>query len=924
MNTIYKIGNNTNAQFHADDIEECTIIADLCMIKYFGNEKVYKYRKSNVIPFQFAKSYSAPFVCAQFIQDNHIIDNIRRIDEYHYKIGENVIQKCWRINDGSIYSDDKINVKTSCNDSQTKDVFKYLCDIAEYTELRTDDNQPLLPIQYRKITSISPNSPFSISLGDGINHQHPIASLPIFPFGCNKSQYQAVKNALTNTISIIQGPPGTGKTQTILNIIANLLLQGKSVQVVSNNNAAVENIFEKLASDSYQLGFLVAQLGSNDRQHYFFDSLQTETYPDLSSWKITGMGTVSHIDRLIREKTEKSLLLFEKQERLSILKEELRRLIIEQNHFEQYLSTLHLELCSSQYFEDMTSKTILHKIQNIERRIKLREKWKIIDDIYCFILRIFGQEERDNIILHSLKRLFYHKRKEELENEIDILSVYIDKNICTLHELEELSLRRLRGVLYHKYGTTRQRVIYTRDALQNNTRQFLQDYPVVLSTTFSALNNIPTSYRYDYVIMDEASQVDIATGALALYSANHAVIVGDNKQLHNVVNAGFGDITDAIFEQYNIPHCYRFHYNYIGNSILQSLSSLSESANIPSVLLKEHYRCHPLIIGFCNKRFYNNQLVIMSNYFDDVNTLNIIRTTKGNHARGHVNQRQIDSIISEILPKLPIKCENIGIISPYTDQIKALQIALENNDFNSIQASTIHKFQGREKDVMILSTVDNEIKKFVDDPLMLNVAISRAKKQLYILIPQTELPQGVIKDLVEYIEYNHGTIVESKIYSIFDILYSQYTEERLKWLKAKHPDSKGFPSELLFYDLLEEIITEHHLNTLKIYRNYPLRNIIKQTDILTDEERKYLYRPGTHVDFLLADTLTAKPIFAIEVDGSAFHTENSKQDKRDLIKNSIFMKFPEIIFHRFSTMGSGQKEIVLSLLMQKGYLTTKK
>ena len=33
-----------------------------------------------------------------------------------------------------------------------------------------------------------------------------------------------VKNALENQISVIQGPPGTGKTQTILNIIANLLI----------------------------------------------------------------------------------------------------------------------------------------------------------------------------------------------------------------------------------------------------------------------------------------------------------------------------------------------------------------------------------------------------------------------------------------------------------------------------------------------------------------------------------------------------------------------------------------------------------------------------------------------------------------------------------------------------------------------------
>ena len=60
--------------------------------------------------------------------------------------------------------------------------------------------------------------------------------IPIFPFGCNNSQYKAVKNAMENQISVIQGPPGTGKTQTILNIISNILMQGKTVQIVSNNN----------------------------------------------------------------------------------------------------------------------------------------------------------------------------------------------------------------------------------------------------------------------------------------------------------------------------------------------------------------------------------------------------------------------------------------------------------------------------------------------------------------------------------------------------------------------------------------------------------------------------------------------------------------------------------------------------------------
>ena len=59
--------------------------------------------------------------------------------------------------------------------------------------------------------------------------------------------------ALCHQVSIVQGPPGTGKTQTILNIIANLLLAGKTILVVSNNNSAVENIAEKLQREGLGL-----------------------------------------------------------------------------------------------------------------------------------------------------------------------------------------------------------------------------------------------------------------------------------------------------------------------------------------------------------------------------------------------------------------------------------------------------------------------------------------------------------------------------------------------------------------------------------------------------------------------------------------------------------------------------------------------
>lgn len=906
-NVIFKIRNNGHWQFYADDIEECNYVADLWNVKYIGKETVYQYSKNNVLPFFFAKTYEPPFVSAQFVNDNRIIDNIRTIDEYHYKIGENVIQKCWRVNHGKIYSSE-IQVKTSCENQQSKDVFSYLSDVAKYSELKTDDETTLLHLQYNRISSIMHDSPLSIYLGEGDNHKIASSPLLIFPFGCNRSQYNAVKNALTNKVSIIQGPPGTGKTQTILNIIANLLLAGKNVQVVSNNNVAVENIYDKL--QAFQLDFLAAQLGKIENQEQFFNS-QTGQYPNISDWKISGGGAVSHLDKEIRDNTKIALLVFERQEKAAILKEELHQLTIEQQHFEQYMSAQGIVLPAQSFDEDKTSRSILQHIHRIERRIEWRERWWIVDDIYSFVMHLLHREEQDNIKLHNLRRLFYLRKKDEIEKDLKRLTDYITKYAPFIEKLQEVSLLRLKGVLYNKYGSKRERTIYDKDAIISNTGNFLTDYPVVLSTTFSALNNIPTAYRFDYVIMDEASQVDIATGALALYSANNAVIVGDSKQIRNVVTQE--EILNSVFSQYQIPPCYNSAYY----SFLESISSIQ--ANIPSILLREHYRCHPLIIGFCNKRFYDNQLLVMSEYYGN-NALNILRTVEGNHARGHVNQRQVDAIVSEIIPTLPYKCDDIGIISPYRLQIEALQKALEYKGYQSIQTSTVHKFQGREKDVIILSTVDNEISSFVDNPNLMNVAISRAKKQIYVLVPQTQLPLGVLNDLVAYIEYNQGNIIDSQVYSIFDILYSQYTEERTLWLQMNSRDSKEYISETRFDELLNEILSKYNLRTLKIYKNYPLRNLIMQTSTLTAEEKKYLYRSGTHVDFLLSDMVTSKPIIAMEVDGCSYHSKGSKQYKRDLLKDSIFIKCPEIAFHRFRTNGSGEEEIITSLLKERGYI----
>ena len=84
---------------------------------------------------------------------------------------------------------------------------------------------------------------------------------------------------MSNQLSVVQGPPGTGKTQTILNIIANLLINNKTVLIVSNNNDATANVYEKLASEKYGLGFICAAHGKRQNIEAFLKN-QQQFYPE--------------------------------------------------------------------------------------------------------------------------------------------------------------------------------------------------------------------------------------------------------------------------------------------------------------------------------------------------------------------------------------------------------------------------------------------------------------------------------------------------------------------------------------------------------------------------------------------------------------------------------------------------------------------
>ena len=121
------------------------------------------------------------------------------------------------------YRQSDLHILKSClSQGQSANVFDYIKQIAGLSDIRNEETgEKLLAKRFEQISFVGNDvalakylNPSSLNVGK-MGREY----IPIFPFGCNNSQYKAVKNAMENQISVIQGPPGTGKTQTILNIL---------------------------------------------------------------------------------------------------------------------------------------------------------------------------------------------------------------------------------------------------------------------------------------------------------------------------------------------------------------------------------------------------------------------------------------------------------------------------------------------------------------------------------------------------------------------------------------------------------------------------------------------------------------------------------------------------------------------------------
>lgn len=261
-------------------------------------------------------------------------------------------------------------------------------------------------------------------------------------------------------------------------------------------------------------------------------------------------------------------------------------------------------------------------------------------------------------------------------------------------------------------------------------------------TAYSGLSSKPESI--DLLIIDEASQCDLVSMYPLLVRAKRVVVLGDPLQLKHVSQVK-NEQDAEIAHKYGFPPL-GYPKRSLYDAVYRRLKTLGDRSVI---FLRDHYRCHQDIIDFSNTHFYEPTfgvgLIPISGkvptkggwYWVDVKG-EISEHTNANPEEA----RRIRALYHEIRTKLGNDV-HIGVIAPYNDQVTLIQKELEQelNVDQRLSIATINKFQGDERDVIILSVtlapgnkstyLSNKINK--DGDYLINVAVTRAKSELHVV-----------------------------------------------------------------------------------------------------------------------------------------------------------------------------------------------
>jgi superfamily I DNA and/or RNA helicase len=574
----------------------------------------------------------------------------------------------------------------------------------------------------------------------------------------NESQINVVESALglrDNQMLIVVGPPGTGKTEVIAKSAYELARRGEKVLVTSHTNIAVDNALEKL-----------------------IDKKDIEIIRVGRPEKISDELKKVMLSKVVYEKAPKNLVdeINELKQNINNLKRCLRKL----KYLKEKLKiTKKFEIDESLLNEIAEALGVKSKIDELHKKIveideKIKSHREELGIVQKIILDYRYSEKREEAIknkkkiIDKINRLEQEKKKYIKElNKIDVKGK-------SKSELE----RRLNKRIDEKIKELNKKKKELNEKLDEAKKSVLQRANIVGSTIIQANLGSLFDITFDTVIIDECSQISIILGLLGMVKGKKWILIGDHLQLLPIFR------------------CIKKLEHYSLNKKLSLFSYLIEKFGYDKYL-SVHYRSFADIIEFSKEFIYKKNGIDVNvaensgasckgieNILKSIDFLKnpvVFINVEGKSSRDRrstYNKKEVDicAKIVEILQNLGVKGDQIGVISPYNAQVMKIKDRIKSIS-NSIEVSTVDRFQGKEKDIIIYSvtgTDDGSIS-FASHPNRLNVALTRAKCRLIVIGNAKAIlranTDNLLKDFVKWTK-RKGYYLEE--WTINDLLTPQY------------------------------------------------------------------------------------------------------------------------------------------------------
>ena len=642
----------------------------------------------------------------------------------------------------------------------------------------------------------------------------------------NDEQREAVRRALSQRLTVITGPPGTGKSQVVTSILVNAAYRRQKVLFASKNNKAVDvvevrvnalgprPILVRLGGNQhagklaeYLLSLLAATLSSSEEEEYAQCLRRHEkllaSLSENEKEKNKLIGQRNLVDELDEESEKARRIL--PQEGLAWIK----------HHGAEHIEGAAKEIGAAMDAADRGRQSlpvrIAWRLVRRSRYGKLSEVVRRYEDVLkklgvgpppvseCNDIgawRTWSKELNERVALsarvgcyfEALSKLRTMKGLEELTREQIALEEEIRQNACQIWSLwlriQAAKLSKDDRRLLSQYSTVLRMLAEAggEGELPAELRQKYRDLrrkvshllPCLAITSLSARGRIPwEAGGFDLLVIDEASQCDIASALPLLYRARRVVVIGDQQQLRHISTLPKGQDAQLLV-RYGLAQDFA-NWAYSQVSLFELAAGIAGGEDI--VTLRDHFRSHGEIIEFSNRYFYEGKLRLATPYKSlrrpswekhSIRWVDVKGEVRRPVSGGAVNEKEAKAVIAELKELIVEKGYegSVGVVTPFRAQAnrirelasadKSLWRCLPQAEF---LCDTVHGFQGDERDVMIFSPVvssgitEGALRFLENSGNLFNVAITRARAMLVVVGDREAAKQCPVRYLRDFSSY---------------------------------------------------------------------------------------------------------------------------------------------------------------------------